>query len=65
LYSRGGIFGGDKDGDSDVRDGIDGDELKIDLVLDLLSDLYSKLDSISVGVSRLFFCSTSYHLLTI
>ena len=65
MYGGGGIFGGDKNGDSDVRDGIDGDELKIDLVLDLLSDLYSKLDSISVGVSRLFSCSTSYYLLTI
>jgi len=64
LYGRGGIFGGHKNGDSDVRGRIGGNELKIDLVLDLLSDSYSKLDSISVGVSRSFSCPTSHYLLT-
>ena len=36
----------------------------IELVLVLLSDSYSLLESISVGVSGPSFCSTSYYLLT-
>ena len=37
---------------------------KEELVLVLLSDLYSELNAISVGISGPSFCPNSYYLLT-
>ena len=57
------------DGDNDgVRGGGIGSSeqygKRMDSVLDSLSDLYSELDAISVGVSGPSSCSISHHLLT-
>jgi len=39
-------------------------EKRVDSVLDLFSDLYSELDTISIGISRPSSCSILYYLLT-
>ena len=65
MYDGGSI----DDNDDDVRGSrVDSGKQyreRIDLMLDLLSDSYSELNAISVGVSRPFSGSTSHHLLTI
>ena len=39
-------------------------EKRVDSVLDLFSDLYSELDTISIGISQPSSCPILYYLLT-
>ena len=62
MYGGSGVIdSGGEDGD-----GVDGGKWcnRADPILDSLSDSYSLLDSISVGVSEPSSCPTSHHLLT-
>ena len=65
MYGGGSV---DVDND-DVRGGRIGDGVwckeKVDLMLNLLSNLYSELDAILVGTSRPSSCSTLYCLPTL
>ena len=56
--------GNDNSGSGVGRDNVCKDIRKV-LVLALLSDLYSKLEAISVSASELSSCSTLHYLLTI
>jgi len=63
VYGGGGVINSSGEGDGGVGNEKWCDE-RVDPVLDLLSDLYLLLNSISVGVSGLSSCPTLHCLLT-
>jgi len=63
LYNGGEIGESDDEGGGRIGSN-DMYNRRAELVLVLLLNLYSLLESISVGISRPFSCSALYHLLT-